>query len=139
MKIRRKYLFYALAFTSSIIAASVAAIDSTIISLYIPNAWAFGFSCFLVGSLISLIIVLVFSIPIKGKSLGSRIIDPSFKRLRLVRKQELKYHLFPLAIIFFIIRKRRSHDRLSLITLYTWRSIYSTSLLPNCYFVPNSY
>jgi len=92
MKIRRKYLFYALAFTSSIIAASVAAIDATIISLYIPNAWAFGFSCFLVGSLISLIIVLVFSIPIKGKSLGSRIIDPSFKRLRLVRKQELKYH-----------------------------------------------
>jgi len=92
MKIRRKYLFYALAFISAIIAASVAAIDATIISLYISDAWAFGFSCFLVGTIVSLFIVLVFSIPLKGKSLGTRIIDPSFRRLRLVRKEEIRYH-----------------------------------------------
>lgn len=92
MKIRRKYLFYSLAFISAIIAASVAAIDATIISLYISDAWAFGFSCFLVGTIVSLFIVLVFSIPLKGKSLGARIIDPSFRRLRLVRKEEIRYH-----------------------------------------------
>ncbi len=93
MKIRRKYLFYALAFASAIITAGVSAIDATIIAFHIPDPWAFGLSCFLVGTIITLLIVLVFSIPVKGKSLGSKIIDPSFKRLRLVRKEELKYHI----------------------------------------------
>ncbi len=93
MKIRRKYLFYALAFTSAIITAGVSTIDATISARYIPNSLAFGFSCFIVGIFISLIIICIFSIPIKGRSLGSRIIDPSFKRLRLVRKEELKYHI----------------------------------------------
>ena len=92
MKIRKKYLFYVLAFTSAIIAAGVSAIDATISRRYIPDAWAFGFSCFIVGIVISLILVLFFSIPFKGKSLGSRFIDPSFKRIRLVRMEELKYH-----------------------------------------------
>ena len=96
MKIRKKYLFYTLAFTSSIIAAAVSSIDATISARYIPNPWAFGVSCFMIGILISLLITLVFSIPLKGKrikSLGSKIIDPSFKRIRLVRKEELKYHI----------------------------------------------
>ena len=93
MKIRRKYLFYTLAFASAIIAAGVAAIDAVISSFYIPNALVFSFSCFLVGTIISLLIILIFSIPINGKSLGSKTIDPSFKRLRLVRKEELKYHI----------------------------------------------
>jgi len=94
MKIRRKYLFYALAFTSAIIAAAVSAIDATISALYIPNPFSFVFSCFLVGTVISLMIVLVFSIPInKNESLGSKIIDPSFKRVRFVRKEELKLHV----------------------------------------------
>jgi hypothetical protein len=95
MKIRRKYLFYALAFASAIIAAGVSAIDATIISLYIRDAWAFGLSCFFVGIIVSLAIILIFSIPIKkGKSLGSKVIDPSFKRIRLVRKEEIKYHCY---------------------------------------------
>ena len=94
MKIRRKYLFYALAFTSAIISAAVASLDATISSLYITDPWAFGVSCFIVGIFISLIIILIFSIPIKnGKSIGSKIIDPSFKRIRLVRKEEIKYHI----------------------------------------------
>ena len=92
MKIRRKYLFYVLAFSSAIIAALVSTIDATIINLYIPDTWAFCVSCFIVGTLISLIIVLILSIPIKNKSLGSKIIDPSFKRLRIIRKEEIKYH-----------------------------------------------
>jgi len=94
MKIRKKYLFYVLAFSSSIIAAAVSAIDATIIATVISNPWAFGLSCFIVGTFISLVIILVFSLPIKGKSLGAKTIDPSFKRLRLVRKEELKYHIF---------------------------------------------
>lgn len=95
MRIRKKYLFYVLAFSSAIVAASVSAIDATIISLYITgDPLAFGLSCFFVGVFISLLLALVFSIPVGGKSLGGRIIDPSFKRLRLVKKEELKYHLF---------------------------------------------
>ena len=94
MILRKKYLFYTLAFSSTIIAAGVAALDASISSLYIPNAWAFGFSCFFVGSLISFLIVLVFSIPLnKKQSLGSKIIDPSFKRLRFIRKEEIKFHI----------------------------------------------
>jgi len=92
MKIRRKYLFYILAFSSAIIASFMAAIDATIINIYIPDPLAFGISCFVVGTFISLIILLIFSIPVKNKSLGARIIDPSFKRLRLLRKEEIKYH-----------------------------------------------
>ena len=92
MKIRRKYLFYILAFSSAIIASFMAAIDATIINIYIPDPLAFGISCFVVGTFISLLIVLIFSIPVKNKSLGARIIDPSFKRLRLLKKEEIKYH-----------------------------------------------
>jgi DNA-binding Lrp family transcriptional regulator len=94
MRIRRKYLFYLLAFLSSVIAASVAAIDATICSLYIKDPWAFSLSCFVVGTFISLLIVLFFSLPAGGGSLGSKIIDPSFKRVRLLRKEEIKYHVF---------------------------------------------
>jgi len=94
MRIRKRYLFYILVFTSTIIAAGVSAIDATINALYIPNAWAFSFSCFLVGTGISFIILLFFSIPIsKTNSIGSKIIDPSFKRVRLIKKPEIKYHI----------------------------------------------
>jgi DNA-binding Lrp family transcriptional regulator len=94
MRIRRKYLFYALAFTSAIVAASVSGIDATISSLIIPNPWAFGLSCFVVGILVTFLFGIVFSISFKGKSIGAKIIDPSFKRIRLVKKEELKCHLF---------------------------------------------
>ena len=93
MKIRRKYLFYILAFSSAFIAALMAAIDATIINIYIPDPLSFGISCFIVGTFISLIIVLIFSIPVKNKSLGAKIIDPSFRRLRLIRKKEIKFHI----------------------------------------------
>jgi len=71
------------------------AIDAKIINdVIVDDPLAFGVSCFIVGIIISLIIVLVFSIPIKkGKSLGAITIDPSFKSIRLVKKQELKYHI----------------------------------------------
>ncbi|MEA3458831.1 MAG: hypothetical protein U9R21_09165, partial [Candidatus Thermoplasmatota archaeon] len=93
MRIRRKYLFYVLAFTAAIIAAINSGLDATVSALYVTDPWALGFSIFLVGIFISLLFALVFSIPYKDKSLGARIADPSFKRLRLIRKKEIKYQL----------------------------------------------
>jgi len=93
MKIRKKYLFYVLVLTSSIIAALVVGIDTTIRVKFIENPYAFGIACFVVGTLITFLIALFLSIPIKGKSIGGKIIDPSFNRIRLFRKEELKYHL----------------------------------------------
>jgi len=94
MRIRKRYLFYVLAFTSTIIAAGVSAIDATINSLFIPNAFAFSLSCFLVGSIVTFLVLLFFSLPVKkSKSLGSKVIDPSFTRIRFIRKKELKYHI----------------------------------------------
>jgi DNA-binding Lrp family transcriptional regulator len=93
MKIRRKYLFYALAFASAIIAASMTAVDATIIAGIITNPWTFGFSCFIVGIIITILLVLILSIPINGNSIGSKIIDPSFKRIRMIKREEVKYHI----------------------------------------------
>ena len=93
MKIRRKYLFYILVLTSSIISAVVAAIDTTISALYVTNPLHFSISVFLVGIPISFLIIFIFSIPVRNKSLGSFLIDPSFRRVRLPKKEELGYHL----------------------------------------------
>ena len=93
MIIRKKYLFYALAFTSALIAALTTSIDSIISANYIKDSWAFSFSLFLVGTVVTLLISIILSIQSKGKSLGAKIIDPSFKRLRMVQKSELKYHM----------------------------------------------
>lgn len=93
MRIGKKYLLYALVITSSFISAAVTALDSYISSNYIRNAWVFGFSIFFVGFFATLLLSVVLSIPYKRKSLGSRFIDPSFKKLRLIKKKELKYHL----------------------------------------------
>jgi len=92
MKIRKKYLFYLLAFTSSIIAALLTGID-VILEQYLENPWVLGLTIFYIGVLMSFIFTLVFSIPYKGKSLGARTIDPTFKRIRLFKRVELKYHL----------------------------------------------
>jgi DNA-binding Lrp family transcriptional regulator len=93
MKVRKKYLFYLLVLTSSIIAAIVVGIDTTIRVKFIQNPYAFGIACFLVGALITLLISLFLSIPLKGKSIGKRVIDPSFDRIRLIKKEEIKYHI----------------------------------------------
>lgn len=93
MIIRKKYLFYALAFASALIAALTTSIDSIISKNYIKDPWAFSFSLFFVGMIVTFFLSLIFSIPSKGKSLGSKFMDPSFKRLRLVQKGELKYHI----------------------------------------------
>ncbi len=94
MRIRKRYLFYLVAFTSAIIAAGVSGLDAYVTQEIITDPWAFGFSVFLTGLVITLLMGLFFSIPFRGKSIGGRIIDPSFNRLRLVHKSEIKYHLF---------------------------------------------
>lgn len=92
IKIRKRYLFFVLAFSSAIIAAIVAGID-TIAVKNINDSWAVSLSCFILAFMVSILCGLVLSIPFKGKSLGEKTIDPTFKRLRLIKKKELKYHL----------------------------------------------
>ncbi len=92
MKITKRYLFYVLAFTSSIIAAIMSGFDA-VVKVFIEDPWVLGLSVFLLGVLVSFLFTLFFSIKIGEKSLGSKIIDPSFKKIRLIKKQELKYHL----------------------------------------------
>lgn len=95
MIIRKKYLFYVLAITSSFIAAAVTGVDSYVGSLPVfrEDPWAFALALFFVGTIITLLITLVLSIKINGESLGARILDPSFKQIRMVKKSEMKYHL----------------------------------------------
>jgi len=91
--IRKKYLFYILAFSSAIITAINSGVDVIVQKFYITNIWALGMSIFVVGIPVTCFFGLLFSIRFKGKSLGSYILDPSFKRLRLITKQEIKPQL----------------------------------------------
>ena len=95
MIIRKKYLFYILAITSSFITAAVTGIDSFVggRSAFKYDPWAFSFSLFFVGALVTFLISLFLSIKFKGKSVGAKILDPSFKQVRMVQKSEMKYHL----------------------------------------------
>ena len=92
IKIRKRYLFYILAFSSAIITALVSGLDA-ISQIYIPDPWALGVACFVLGAIVAAIFSLVLSIPIRGKTLGAKTIDPSFKGVRLLRKQEISYQL----------------------------------------------
>jgi DNA-binding Lrp family transcriptional regulator len=92
MRIRKRNLFYLLAFTSAVIGALVASVDTVVSKLYITDPWVLGLSCFLVGVPISFFITLFLSISTKNKSIGGKVLDPSFRRIRFVRKIELKYH-----------------------------------------------
>ena len=92
IRIRKRYLFFVLAFSSAIIAAMVSGID-TIAVKNIDDQWAVSLSCFILALIVSVSCGLILSIPIKDKSLGGKTIDPTFKRLRLIKKKELKYHI----------------------------------------------
>ena len=93
MKIRQKYLFYVLVLTSSILAAIMVGVDTTIRVKFIQNPYAFGIACFVVGTFITLLIALFLSIRLKGISIGGKFIDPSFDRIRFIKKEEVKYHI----------------------------------------------
>jgi drug/metabolite transporter (DMT)-like permease len=95
MIIRKKYLFYVLAITSSFISAAVTGIDSFVGGrlAFKYDPWAFAFSLFFVGAIVTFLITMILSIKFKGKSVGAKILDPSFKQVRMVQKSEMKYHL----------------------------------------------
>jgi len=95
MIIRKKYLFYVLAISSSFIAAAVTGIDSFVGGqpAFKYDPWAFAFSLFFIGALVTFLISLLFSIHYKGRSIGAKILDPSFKRIRMIQKGEVKYNL----------------------------------------------
>lgn len=115
LKIRRRYLFYVLAFSSSIIVALSSGMD-VITQKYISNPWAFGIACFILGVIISFLFSLILSIKINGKTIGERSIDPSFKGIRFLKKQELIYHLLAglgnamLTIGYFFLLSRMGGD-----------------------------
>jgi DNA-binding Lrp family transcriptional regulator len=92
IKIRKKYLFFVLIFTSAIIAALNSGID-TIAGNLMDNFWILSITCFVAAFVVSLFFTSIFSVPFKGKSLGSTILDPSFRRIRLIKKQEVFYHI----------------------------------------------
>lgn len=94
MNVPQKYLFYILIFASSIIFAIISGIDALVNALFIQNPFIFGFSIFFFGILISFAFAITLSIPVRGKSIGARYLDPSFKHLRFIKLKELKYHLF---------------------------------------------
>ena len=91
IKIRKKYLFFILAISSALIAALVSGID-TIATDRIADPGILTLSCFILGVIVSLIIGIILSIKIKDKPIGKKI-EPSFKGLRFLKKNEVKYHI----------------------------------------------
>ena len=92
IKIRKRYLFFVLAFSSAIISAVVAGIDTVAVE-NINNPLAVTLACFVLALIVAISFGLILSIPIKNTSIGAKTIDPSFRRIRLVKKQEIKYHI----------------------------------------------
>jgi DNA-binding Lrp family transcriptional regulator/uncharacterized membrane protein len=88
--IPKRYLFYILAFSSAIIAAIGSGFDA-IAQQHISDPWALGIACFIFGIIVSAGFGIFFSIPFKGKSLGAYTIDPTFHRIRLIKKKEIGY------------------------------------------------
>lgn len=93
IRIRKKYLFYVLAFSAAIFSAINSGLDAAVSKLYIPDPWALGLSIFLGGVVVSFLFAVFLSIKISDKNLGQRFIDPSFKGFRLIKKKELRYQL----------------------------------------------
>ncbi len=92
IKIRKRYLFFVLTFGSAIIFAFNAGIDAIAGDL-IDNYWILSVSCFILALIVSFSCSAFFSIPLKGKSIGSILFDPSFKRIRIIKKKEVLYHI----------------------------------------------
>jgi DNA-binding Lrp family transcriptional regulator len=92
IKIRKRYLFFVLAFTSAIIYAINAGVDSIAGNL-IENYWILSISCFILAFIVSFSCSAFLSIPLNRKSIGSRLLDPSFRHIRLIKKKEIFYQI----------------------------------------------
>ncbi len=91
IKIRKKYLFYILAFSSAIVAAINSGVDATVSKFFVTDPWALGLAIFLMGIPVTIIFASALSIKKGKKTLGQRYVDPSFRKFRLIRKEEIKY------------------------------------------------
>jgi len=88
---RKRSLFYSLLFTAAVLDAIVAIFDAKTMSL-IKDPFAFADAFFIVAMLVCLLLVLFFSTGTRKRSIGS-FIDPAFKRIRMVKRKELPYHI----------------------------------------------
>ncbi len=93
IKIRKKYLFYMLAFSSAIIAAINSGVDATVSKFFVTDPWALGLAIFLMGIPVTLVFASILSIKKNKKTIGQRYVDPSFRKFRLIRKKEVNYQL----------------------------------------------
>ncbi len=91
--IRKKYLFYALAFASAIVAAMNSGVDATVSKLFVTDPWALGLAIFLMGIPVTIIFASILSVKIGKKTLGQKYVDPSFRKFRFIRREEVKYQL----------------------------------------------
>ena len=92
MKLRKKFLFYLLAIISALALSAETAVDAIILHDIIEDPWVLGLSFFIVATIFTFLVAGLLSIRIKKRSLGS-FIDPSFTRIRLIKKKEILYHI----------------------------------------------
>lgn len=88
---RKRYLFYLLLFTAAILDAVTALFDARMMKI-VSDPLAYADSFFIVGMLVCMLLGLFFSTGTKNRNLGS-LVDPSFKRIRMIKKEELPYHI----------------------------------------------
>ncbi len=88
---RKRYLFYLLLFTAAILDAITALFDARMMKI-VSDPLAYADSFFIVGMLVCMLLGLFFSTGTKNRSIGS-LVDPSFKRIRMIKKEELLYHI----------------------------------------------
>ena len=90
---RRKHLFYTLVLLSAFMGAITTSLDLVIVEEWVRDPLVYGNSLFIAGVIVCFFFALFLSVKVKGKNLGQAF-DPSFNRLRMIRRKELKYHIF---------------------------------------------
>lgn len=96
-KFRRKFTFYFLGLASGILTSIWVILDMIANRRYITNVYLFGAFEMFVGLIVSILLVLVFLIPIpnrkKPKMLIGHLFDPAFKKIQLPKGKQALYTL----------------------------------------------
>ncbi len=90
---RKRVLFYFLGFLSALFSVLMVSVDTYISTLMITDPWIYGNASFLVGTIISWILVGFLMVPI-GKKQPAKILDPNFQGFRLLEKEEFLFHVY---------------------------------------------
>jgi uncharacterized membrane protein len=90
---RKRHLFYFLSVVSALLLALSSGMESLLTTRLDANPWMCSISAYFIGMILTFLILLVLSIPVKRKKVGS-LLDPSFDGLRLITAPEIKYHIF---------------------------------------------